>query len=154
MEKKPRNGLFSFVRYVTIQEMAKIITDKFDPNLANMGTKQVKTLGDAIGMPDAEDEAFIRNLITIHEKMTGGLLAYTLSEARKEFEAGHKGSVHNDDARVNKDSGMTYDYEFPNSFVTLMEKHYPTMFRDRAHYHWFKRKLPGLMIRPNTKKVK
>ena len=109
-------------------------------------------MSDVIGMPDAEDEAFIANLIKIHEKMTGGLLAYTVREARREFEAGAKGSMRNEDATVNKSSNMTYDYEFPASFVAMVERYYPTMFRDREHFRWFKRKLPGLMVRPNSKK--
>ena len=132
--------------------MIILMAKRISNDLGGLSSKQLKTLGDAIGMPDAEDEAFIQNLITIHEKMTGGLLAHTLREARREFETGAKGSLLNDTAMVNKRSSMTYDYEFPNSFVVLMEKHYPTMFRDVSHYRWFKKKLPGLMIRPNTKK--
>lgn len=123
-------------------------------SLDSLTSKEMKTLGDVIGMPDEKDEQFIQNLIAIHEKMTGGLLAHTLREARMEFEVGRKGSLRNEDATIDKASGRTYDYEFPNSFVVLMEKHYPTMFRDIKHYRWFKRKLPGLMIRPNTKRVK
>jgi len=125
----------------------KILLD----HAASVGTNK-SLMSDVVGMPDAEDEAFIQRLITIHEKITGGLLAYTLNESRKEFDAGAKGNLRNDTALVNKESNMTYDYEFPASFIMLIEKYYPTMFRDIKHYHWFKRKLPNLMIRPNEKR--
>lgn len=118
---------------------------------AKVGTTKA-LMSDVVGMPDAEDEEFIQRLITIHEKITGGLLAHTLRESRKEFDAGAKGSLRNDSALVNKESNMTYDFEFPASFIMLIEKYYPTMFRDVKHYRWFKRKLPNLMIRPNSRK--
>lgn len=111
-------------------------------------------MSDAVGMPDAEDEAFIQKLIQIHEKMTGGALRQVLTRSRMEFDAGKYGNLRNDDATVNKNSRMTYDFELPQSFVMLIEKYYPTMFRDINHYRWLKKKLPNLMIRPNNKKSK
>lgn len=108
----------------------------------------VKMMSDVVGMPDHEDEELLRQLISIYEQKTKGLLGYTLREARRQFEVGKFGSTFNQDATVNKKSNMHYDFEFPESFITVVEKHYPTMFRDKAHYAWFKRKLPGLMIRP------
>ncbi len=118
---------------------------------AKVGTKK-HLMSDIVGMPDKEDEDFIARLIVIHEKITNGLLGYTMRQARREFDAGAKGSVFNDGAIVNKETNMTYDFEFPASFVMLIEKYYPTMFRDIKHYRWFKKKLPHLMIRPNSKR--
>lgn len=111
-------------------------------------------MSDVVGMPDSLDEEFIRKLIAVYEKATGGLLRFTITQARAEFDAlnAHK-STFNDEAVVSKDSNMTYDFELPLDFYQLVEKYYPTMFRDRRHFRWFKRKLPGLMIRPNTKKA-
>ena len=117
------------------------------------GTKKA-LMSDVVGMPDQEDEEFIQKLIQIHEKLTGGALRRTIEHTRMEFDAGKYGSLRNDDATVNKGSNMTYDFELPNSFVMLIEKYYPTMFRDINHYRWLKRKLPNLMIRPNNKKSK
>lgn len=105
-------------------------------------------MSDIIGMPDKEDEEILQNLIRIYEQKTNGLLGYTIRQARREFESGRHGSLLNTSANVNAQSNMRYDYEFPESFVRVVEKHYPTMFRDRAHYAWFKKKLPGLMVRP------
>lgn len=114
-------------------------------------TGSTKTLmSDVVGMPDKKDEEFIEKLIKIHESITGGSLAHVMALARREFDAGAKGSMFNDGAMVNKESHMTYDFEFPASFVMLIEKHYPTMFRDVKHYRWFKKKLIRYMIRPNN----
>lgn len=122
-------------------------------NLARQkGTKKV-LMSDVVGMPDQQDEEFIQKLIQMHEKMTGGALRKVLDYGRREFEAGKYGNLRNDVALVNKGSNMTYDFELPGSFVFLVEKYYPTMFRDVEHYRWFKRKLPGLMIRPNKKRI-
>ena len=117
------------------------------------GTKKA-LMSDVVGMPDQQDEEFLQKLIQIHEKMTSGALRRVLDHSRREFSAGKYGNLRNDDAMVNKESNMTYDFELPNSFVMLIEKYYPTMFRDINHYRWLKKKLPGLMIRPNNKKSK
>lgn len=127
-----------------LEDMFKVVNEK--------GTTK-GLMSDVIGMPDAKDEEFIRKLIAIHEQMTGGLLGYTIRESRREWDLSKYASVHNDDATVNKASSMTYDMELPNSFVILVERYYPTMFRDRRHFRWLKRKLPGLMVKPNAKKA-
>lgn len=110
-------------------------------------------MSDVVGMPDDKDKEFIRNLVQIHERLTGGLLAYTIKASRTEFEAKSKFATKaNIEATVSDESRMTYDFELPNSFVVMVEKYYPTMFRDRKHYAWFKKNLKGLMVRPNDKK--
>lgn len=126
--------------------------DAFLELAAKEGTTK-SLMSDVVGMPDEKDKEFIRNLIQIHEKMTNGLLAYTLKQSREEFENYSKFATKgNEDAKVNQGSNMTYDFELPNSFVLLIEKYYPTMFRDRKHFAWFKKNLKGLMVRPNKKK--
>lgn len=107
-----------------------------------------KTLGDAIGMPDEKDEEFLRELVKQYEKKSGGLLGYTVRQARREFESGRHGSLRNEKANVNSASNMRYVFELPESFVGLVERYFPTMFREPKHFNWFKKKLPGLMIRP------
>lgn len=107
-----------------------------------------KTFSDAMGMPDDEDEEFIRKLIRQYELKSGGLLKFTIQQARKEFESGKYGSLRNDNAVVNKDTNMKYVFELPQSFVDIIERYYPTMFRDKKHFAWFKKKLPALMVRP------
>lgn len=115
---------------------------------ANKRGSEKLMMSDVVGMPDAEDAALLERLVSMYEEKTGGLLGYTLRQARRGFEAGRYGSTYNDKAKVSKQTGMTYDFELPESFVNIVEKHWPTMFRDKKHYAWFKRKLPQLMIRP------
>lgn len=111
--------------------------------------KSKKSLGKAIGLPDKEDEAFLMKLIKDYEAENPGWLQFMRDEARKQFEAGRYGSVFNENSKVNKDSNMTYDFEFPPSFFKKIESHYPLMFRDVEHYRWFKKTFAALMIRPN-----
>lgn len=111
-----------------------------------------KSLGKAIGLPDAEDEAFLKRLIDRYERSNPGWLTFMRNEARRQFEAGSKGSVRNEEALISKDSNMTYDFELPVTFYKLIEKFYPLMFRSPEQYHWFKKTFTALMIRPNTKR--
>lgn len=115
-------------------------------------TKSQKSLGQAIGLPDKEDEEFLMKLVAKYESDNPGWLAFMRNEARRQFEAGRYGSIHNDGALVNKGSAMTYDFELPPSFYRLIEKHYPLMFKDVNHYRWFKKTFAALMIRPNEKR--
>lgn len=109
----------------------------------------MKSMANAVGMPDSEDETLLYQLIEIYERKTGGLLAHTIRNARNEFEVGNHGLSSNKFAVVNKQSAMRYDFEFPESFVHVIEKHWPTMFQDKKHYAWLKKKLYKLMVRPN-----
>lgn len=115
-------------------------------------TKSKKGLGAAIGLPDKKDEEFLQKLVDDYERENPGWLKWTRDQARQHFDAGSKGSVRNDAAIVNKDSSMTYDFEFPPSFFKKIEAHYPLMFRDVNHYRWFKKQFIALMIRPNVKR--
>lgn len=128
--------------------------DKRVVELADLAVKQgSKTLmSDAVGMPDEQDEDFIRKLITIHEKMTDNALMRTVKASQQEFKLLSKYANDSNDATVNKDSRMTYDFELPYSFVQMVEKYYPTMFRDRKHYAWLKKLLKHLMVSPNANK--
>lgn len=118
----------------------------------NDPSKSRKSLGQAIGLPDKEDEEFLLRLIQRYEAQNPGWLAYMRNEARKQFEAGRHGSIRNEGAIVNKQTNMTYDFELPPTFYHLVEKHYPLMFRNVEHYHWFKRTFAALMVRPNEKR--
>lgn len=111
-----------------------------------------KSLGQAIGLPDKEDEEFILGLVKKYEAQNPGWLTYMRNEARRQFEAGQYGNLRNEGAIVNKESTMTYDFELPPSFYKLIEGHYPLMFKNIDHYRWFKKTFSALMVRPNTKR--
>lgn len=130
-------------------EFAKeFLKDFNDPKKSN------KSLGQAVGLPDKEDEEFLMKLVLEYEADNPGWLEYVRDNAREEFSAGKKGSLRNEDAKLDKTSGRTYDFELPVAFYQKVEKHYPLMFKDVSHYRWFKKTFIALMIRPNTKKVK
>lgn len=114
----------------------------------------IKGMADAIGMPDEEDAFLLNRLVSIYESKTNGRIKYTLQQARLRFEIGKYGSMRNESAKVNSGTDMTYDFELPADFVSLVEKHWPTMFTDKKHYHWFKKKMIGMMIRPNETRTK
>lgn len=112
----------------------------------NDPTKSRKSLGSAIGLPDEEDKIFLTKLVKKWEKQ----ISFTTNGARQAFAEGKYGRT--DDAMVNKDSTMTYDFELPPGFFKAVESHYPLMWRDINHYRWFKQFMVNYMIRPNTKR--
>lgn len=114
--------------------------------------KSRKSLGAAIGLPDEKDKEFLDKLIRKYKRQHPGWLELTTTGGRRIFEAGRYGSDRNETGTVNKDSGMTYDFELPPDFFRLIESHYPLMFRDKAHFHWWKRYFIEYMIRPNEKR--
>jgi hypothetical protein len=98
--------------------------------------KSKKSLGRAIGLPDKEDEEFLKRLVAKYEAENPGWLTY----------------IRNEGGLVNKGSSMTYDFELPVTFYREVERYYPMMFRDADHYRWFKKTFIALMIRPNEKR--
>lgn len=118
----------------------------------NDPTTDKKSLGRAIGLPDKKDEEYIGKLVAKYEAQNPGWLKFMRDNARKEFEAGHAGSLRNDSGLLDKATNRTYDFELPPSFYKLIEDHYPLMFRDIDHYRWFKKTFVALMIRPNDKR--
>lgn len=120
-------------------------TENFIKEAAKHGG--VKSMADVVGMPDQQDEEFLRRLVARYEEKTKGLLGFTVRQARREFESGRYGRASNVGAVVNKQSNLRYQLELPESFVQIVEHFYPTLFTDKKHFAWFKSKLPGLMIR-------
>lgn len=114
--------------------------------------KSKKSLGKAIGLPDKEDEEFLKRLVSKYEAENPGWLTYIRNEARRRFSSGKYGHDRNEGAIVNKGSTMTYDFELPVTFYREVERYYPLMFKDADHYRWFKKTFIALMIRPNEKR--
>lgn len=116
-------------------------------------TGSVKSLGDAIGLPDDGDWQNITNIIGVYRKESVkkygfDILIDCIANARKEYHnfGGKYDTLAVQKNLVNKDSGMRYHFEFPESFVKTIELAYPLMFKDRKHYHWFCKKFAGLGI--------
>lgn len=106
---------------------------------------KTKTLADAVGLPDEDDWKNIVKMIAIYREATVkkygyDILVETIANARKD--------ASNADAflLVNKDSNMRHVFELPESFVNLIEKAYPLMFKSKKHFSWFARHFKELRI--------
>jgi len=106
-----------------------------------------KSLGDAIGMPDEKDKAFIRKLILTYEREHPGLIKHAIDEAKREQQA-VDGPVkkRTDFGLVDPHSARRHLFELPEGLVTVIEQYYPTLFRERKHFTWFIRSFKELLI--------
>lgn len=111
--------------------------------------RKEKDIADAIGMPDQTDYDNLSKIIRKFERQNPGLIAYTLQEARRQFEAGkhgHRLSFGKQDAIISEDSNMVYAFELPTELYKRIEKVFPSMFRSKKHLKWFKQNFPKLTI--------
>lgn len=117
--------------------------DQFAKEVLNhTGGKQgVRTLADAIGMPDATDKAYITKLILRYEKRYPGLIKSAVDQAKEETH-----TKINEFAIIDKHSSRRYLFELPEELIANIEKAYPTMFREKKHFAWFCKNFKGLMI--------
>lgn len=109
-----------------------------------------KTLGDAVGMPDDEDYKYILGLIEAYDRKHPGELLYWRDHARDTSVASNNdwGLVKANGLGKNGGdlSGHRYMLEIPQVLHDKIEKYIPTIFRDKKHFGWFKKKFPGLLI--------
>lgn len=106
-------------------------------------------IADAIGMPDEDDYNMLYKIIQKFERAHPGLIQATLKAGRQDYENGiHRASkVWNGDTIVNKDSNMVYSFELPSGLVTAIEAVFPSMFRSKKHFRWFKKNFVKLTIK-------
>ena len=121
----------------------------FSKEVVKVGS--IKGLAGAVGMPDATDWQNIRNMIKLYRKTTISLYGFDMlldcvTKARQEYQETGRDYSHGKFNLVNKDSGMRYHFEFPESFVSYIQKAYPLMFTDAQHYHWFVKNFSDLRI--------
>ncbi len=126
-------------------------TKEFLKEAQKKGT--VKSLGTVIGLPDKEDWENICRIIDIYRKESikrygFDVLVDCIATARKDTEqhGGRYDHIAKGFNLVNKDSNMRYVFEFPESFVTIIQKAYPIMFSDKEHFRWFCRNFATLRI--------
>jgi type III secretion system FlhB-like substrate exporter len=106
-------------------------------------------VADAIGMPDEKDLETMMRIINRFKKTHPGILEHTVKNAREEFSQGkyNKNLVWKDKTLVNEGSNMTYDFELPVELYQAIEQVFPSMFKSKKHYHWFKKNFYGLTIK-------
>lgn len=109
--------------------------------------REVKTLGEAIGMPDDVDKAFIRRVILEYEQGYPGLIKHAVDEARRD-QAANSSGVNDVTAfgLVDKSSSRRHLLELPEGLVTQLERYYPTLFRERKHFRWFIKNFKELLL--------
>lgn len=109
-----------------------------------MQKKELKTLGDAIGMPDDIDKERIRKIILKYEKKYPGQITYTRDVAKRDFQdqGGRKARF----GEVNKQAHGRVLFELPEELHRQLEEYIPTLFRETKHFQWFCRNFKELLI--------
>ena len=110
-----------------------------------------KSLAGAVGLPDQKDWENICNMIAVYRKNSVrnygfDVLVDCIANAKEEYHAQGRDYSGGKFNVVNKDSGMRYHFEFPESFVAWIQLSYPLMFTDKNHYHWFCKRFSDLRI--------
>lgn len=112
--------------------------------------KRGEDIADAIGMPDQQDYEVLLSLFQKFEKLHPGLIHATAENGRKEYHEGIHARKRVFDsagrAVINKENNMVYAFELPGDLYTAIEKIFPSMFRSRKHFAWFKRNFSKLLI--------
>lgn len=105
-------------------------------------------IADAIGMPDEKDYEVLLKIIQKFEARHSGLIKATLEAGRRDYEAGEHGKnkLWTGHATVSKDSNMVYVFELPGDLYHAIEAVFPSMFRSKKHFAWFKKNFYKLTI--------
>ena len=110
---------------------------------------------DAVGMPDEQDYEVLAGIFRSFERKNPGLIQATVKRGRMEYEMGSnrlkKTFDPNQRAITSTDSNMEYVFELPAGLVARIEKTFPTMFRSKKHFGWFKKNFYKLTISGNSK---
>lgn len=107
----------------------------------NLDKQSYKTLGDAVGMPDATDKENIQNIILRYERKHPGEIKFHRDAARDRIV-----NAFNPNAVLDKNSNRRYMLELPPKLHANIEAYIPTIFRDKKHFDWFKKNFKELLI--------
>jgi hypothetical protein len=105
-------------------------------------------IAEAIGMPDEQDYEVLLKIIQKFEAKHPGLIKATLEAGRQDYYGGaHRGKgIWTGRTTVNKDSNMTYVFELPANLYYAIERIFPSMFRSKKHFAWFKKNFYKLTV--------
>lgn len=128
--------------------MAKDETKKFREDLLGAVHNRKGDIADAIGMPDEKDYEVLLRIIQRYEKTHPGVLRHTVETARAEFKQGVYGKrlLWEGEAVVSKKGNFTYDFELPEDLYHAIEQVFPSMFKSKKHFRWFKKNFVKLTI--------
>lgn len=111
-----------------------------------MDKTEARTLGDALGMPDEKDKTFIRNLILEYEREHPGEILLYRNDGKKELEINGLWNGRGEFGVTGKQANMRMIFNLPPRLHGAIERYYPTMFREKRHFHWFVRNFKELMV--------
>jgi len=105
-------------------------------------------IADSVGMPDEKDYETLLKIIQKFERKNPGLIKYCLEQGRKDYDLGvhSKKKIWTGKTTVNKDSNMNYIFELPAGLYDAIEAVFPSMFRSKKHFAWFKKNFTRLTI--------
>lgn len=113
------------------------------------GKKHYQDIGDAVGMPDADDKAHIEKILLAYDKKHPGEIQFQRDMARLHSKAGKSefGLVSGVDGGLGINSGgLRYILEIPPELHEKIEEYIPTIFRSKKHFAWFCKEFKYLMI--------
>lgn len=105
-------------------------------------------IADAIGMPDDLDLEVLRKIVQKFEAKYPGHIRACLQAGRRDYELGvhRRKQIFTGKALVSKESNMTYVFELPANLYFAIEKVFPSMFKSKKHFAWFKQQFHQLTI--------
>ncbi len=113
------------------------------------GKKKYQDIGDAVGMPDAQDKAHIEKILLAYDKKHPGEIQYHRDFAKNNSTAGTNeyGLVTGYSGKAGISSnGLRYMFELPPEVHAKIEEYIPTIFRSKKHFAWFCKNFKYLMI--------
>ncbi len=106
----------------------------------------VKTLGDALGMPTEEDKEFLRKLLVEYERQRPGEIMAYIEAGKRDLAANGAWNGRQEFGVTGKQAHMRQIFNFPPTLAALIERYFPTMFRDKKHFRWFVKNFKWLML--------
>jgi len=105
----------------------------------------IKDYASIVGMPDEADKRNIEFIIRLYEsKFPGDIAERVRIEKRNEFEnAGGRVSKF---LIKNEESQLRKVLILPPGLDATIKDSYPTMFTDKAHFHWFVLNFPQFRV--------
>lgn len=113
------------------------------------GKKHYQDIGDAVGMPDADDKAHIEKILLAYDKKHPGEIKFHRDNARANSVAGTNeyGLVSGGTSKHGITSeNLRYLFELPPEVHEKIEEYIPTIFRSKKHFAWFCKNFKELMI--------
>ena len=107
--------------------------------------KDIKSLGDAIGMPTEADKAFIRNLILEYDRQHPGQIKAYRDDGKRDLAVNGAFNGRQEFGVTGKQAHMRMIFNFPPGLAEAISQQYPTIFREKVHFRWFVKHFRELM---------